>query len=115
MKTSFVAGANTRSINFGRYAMVALLALLMCVDAMAQSTTGTTATGATFGDTAWDAVKGMWFGKPGLLLGALVFALAVYFYFRDGVLAVLGVLAIGTFFFFVPAFALGLQNLARAF
>lgn len=92
-----------------RSATLAVLLLASAFEAHAQSGT------ATVGEGAWSAVKNLWFGPAGLVLGAAVFALAVYFFFRDGVLAVLGVIAIGTFFFFVPAIVLAIQGWARTF
>lgn len=71
--------------------------------------------GGLIGADAWNSIKGLWFGPAGLILGVMVFGLAVYFFFKDGVLAVMGVLAIGTFFFFVPAVVTSIQSWARSF
>lgn len=96
----------------GRAALAALLiSAVHRAHAQVQITTGT----GTVGEGAWSAVKNLWFGPPGLVLGAVVFALAVYFFFKDGVLSVLGVIAIGTFFFFVPAMVVAVQGWARGF
>jgi hypothetical protein len=70
---------------------------------------------STIGQDAWNSVKGLWFGPAGLILGVAIFGLSVYFFFKEGVLAVLGVLAVGTFFFFVPAMVVSVQNWARTF
>lgn len=109
--TSRVLGArpNFQFPSWSRAAAAATLALLSVCEAQAQ------ATGAAVGQDAWNAVKNLWFGPPGLVLGAAVLGLAVYFFFKEGVLAVLGVIAIGTFFFFVPSIVLSLQNWAKTF
>lgn len=84
-------------------------------DAQVTISTGTAAGTGTIGQDAWNSVKGLWFGPAGLVLGAAIFGLSVYFFFKEGVLAVLGVLAVGTFFFFVPAMVITVQNWARTF
>ena len=94
-----------------RCTATATLALLTVAQAHAQ----TTGTGGAVGEGAWNAVKNLWFGAPGLVLGSVIFALAVYFFFKEGVLAVLGVIGAGTLFFFVPAISVAVQNWAKAF
>lgn len=106
------------------YACRARVSLLSCasVATLALATSqaqaqviGTIGTGGAVGESAWGAVKNLWFGPPGLILGAIIFALAIYFFFKEGVLAVLGVIGAGTLFFFVPAIAVAIQNWAKAF
>lgn len=91
------------------------LMLLLTLNTYAQTIVIGDGGSGTIGQDAWNSVKGLWFGPAGLVLGVAVFGLAVYFFFKDGVLAVLGVLAIGAFFFFVPAFAVSVQTWARNF
>lgn len=91
-----------------------LLVFVASASAQVSISTGGSGTG-TIGQDGWNSIKGLWFGPAGLILGAAVFGLSVYFFFKEGVLAVLGVLAIGTFFFFVPALVVSVQNYARSF
>lgn len=95
--------------------VAALLLSLFALNADAQVVSIGGAGTGTIGQDAWNSVKGLWFGPAGLILGVAVFGLSVYFFFKEGVLAVLGVLAIGTFFFFVPAMVIAVQNYARSF
>ncbi len=95
--------------------------LLLCAllaafsDIASAQVTVSTGTSGTPGADAWAAVKSVWFGPMGLVFGALVFAIAVYYFFKEGVLATFGVLAVGTFFFFIPALAISVQSWAKSF
>lgn len=98
-----------------KYLFIFILAAMAFDGAIAQVTIGVGGAGGggQIGQDAWSAMKNVWFGPIGLVAGAIVFALSVYFYFKDGVLAVLGVLGVGVFFFFIPAMVLAVQNWAR--
>ncbi len=83
--------------------------------ASAQTVTVAPGTAGSPGADAWTAIKGVWFGPLGLVFGAFVFAIAVYYFFKEGVLATFGVLAVGTFFFFIPALVISVQTWAKNF
>ena len=106
-------GSNTTVRLFALITLCLLLATLS--DFASAQVTISTGVGTAPGSDAWTAVKSVWFGPMGLVGGVLVFALAVYYFFKDGVLATLGVLGIGIFFFFVPAIAISVQNWAKTF
>lgn len=83
--------------------------------ASAQTVNVSTGSTGSPGADAWTAIKSVWFGPMGLVFGAFVFAIAVYYFFKEGVLATFGVLAVGTFFFFIPALAISVQTWAKNF
>lgn len=114
-KNALTLATNNRAL-LRDLVIFSLFMLLLIVSAHAEVTVSTGGAGtSTIGQDGWNSVKGLWFGPAGLILGAAVFALSVYFFFKEGVLAVLGVLAIGTFFFFVPAMVVSIQTYARSF
>lgn len=108
-------GGNNTSLRPITLMLVCLLLAMVSDFASAQGVTVTTGTSVAPGADAWAAVKSVWFGPMGLVGGVLVFALAVYYFFKDGVLATLGVLGIGIFFFFVPAISISVQTWAKTF
>lgn len=109
--------SNTSPKTFQNLSILALCFLLLASFgdiASAQVTVTPGATGSPGAD-AWTAIKSVWFGPLGLVFGAFVFAIAVYYFFKEGVLATFGVLAVGTFFFFIPALAISVQTWAKTF
>ncbi|MDT8992866.1 hypothetical protein RQP54_18475 [Curvibacter sp. APW13] len=95
--------------------LIVLMALIFVCNADAQVVVGSGGGAGMIGQDAWTSIKGLWFGPAGLALGALIFALSIYFYFKEGVLAVLGVIAMGIIFFFIPGMTAAVQNWARSF
>ena len=69
---------------------------------------------ATDGETLWGQFKSMWFGAPGLIVGALLLLIAVGGFFRNGFgwsSVVVGVCAV---FFLIPGIVVGLQKYAQS-
>jgi len=83
--------------------LIATVAILM-FSASAQA--------ATDGTTLWGQLKGMWFGAPGLIIGAVVLTIGVIGFFRNGFGWTSVVFGISAAFFMVPGIAMGLQNYA---
>jgi len=68
----------------------------------------------TNGDTLWAQMKTMWFGAPGLIIGAIMLLIAVGGFVRNGFgwsCLVVGVCAV---FFLIPGIVLGLQQWAQS-
>ncbi len=86
---------------------VMLLLLLVSSNVWAQTVSAET------GATTWTALKSIWFGYPGLVLGLLIFGLSIYFFVAKGFLAALGIVCVGIFFFFLPALVMAIQGIAK--
>jgi hypothetical protein len=82
--------------------LVALMSLLFSISAEA----------ATDGATIWGQLTGMWFGAPGLIIGAVVLTVGVIGFFRNGFGWTSVVFGICAAFFLVPGITMGLQKYA---
>ncbi len=83
-------------------ALFALVSLLFSISAEA----------ATDGATIWGQLTGMWFGAPGLIIGAVVLTIGVIGFFRNGFGWTSVVFGICAAFFMVPGLAMGIQKYA---
>jgi len=83
-------------------AIVTLLALLSSATAQA----------ATDGATIWGQLTGMWFGAPGLIIGAVVLTVGIIGFFRNGFGWTSVVFGVAAGFFLVPGITMGLQKYA---
>lgn len=105
--------------NVFRFLSFLTLLLVLSCDVFAQTVTipvgGGGGSAGNIGQSAWDSIKGLWFGPAGAVLGIGIFGMAAYYYFKEGVQAVIGVIVIGLFFFCLPALTVAVQNWARTF
>ena len=81
-----------------------MLLLMVSLNAHAAETTG---------DTLWSQLKNMWFGAPGLIVGAGCLIIGVIGFFRNGFGWTAVVFGVATVFFMIPGLAVSLQKWAQ--
>lgn len=91
---------------------IAILALCIPFDAMAQTSTGTTGSGVN-GDTMWIELKGFLYGGWGLLFAALIIVIGVVVWLRKGIAEGLIVMVVGFIIFLIPAFVVAGRDFGK--